>query len=250
MIYGTPIVTRADDQTDRIGVRTLLLQQTWEASRSDLSQAEIDAEKPGIPAVPGGVLLIGEQTRPFGGSYKTLWTFEGINGDGKSVTFKDRTNSLDYGFEPGMAQVSIKLLSKFQALLTKYGGFLDPDSGNVIWPPTLPTGNTSSSGLSAARQDATKTNPMFGIEDWFRLDGTYRFRYAATQMSNSLFDGVEFISHSLPGQPPHFEGRNWLKAAPLVRRRGTIFDITEYYWLSGPGGWPSPIYDFEVWSSL
>ena len=35
---------------------------------------------------------------------------------------------------------------------------------------------------------------------------------------------------------------NWLFVPPPFRQKGTIKDITEMYWLSGPGGWPKPVY--------
>ena len=67
MIYGTPGIHIEDDVTDRIGIRTLVLAQMWQASTWPLSMAELDAETPAAPEVPGGLLLMGRQTRRFGG---------------------------------------------------------------------------------------------------------------------------------------------------------------------------------------
>lgn len=85
---------------------------------------------------------------------------------------------------------------------------------------------------------------MFGVEDYFRMEGSYRFRYAEMQLPASLLNGVGFIATNLPGQPPNFDvdRRNWLKLPPTWRRRGSVFEINEVYWLSGPGGWPEPVY--------
>ena len=94
MIYGKPQLLIDSDSSDKIGIRTLIASMMWQPSQEGLSLAEIDAQRPGVPSVSGGVLLVGNETRRNGGAYKTSWTFEGIDGDGKSVTFKDRSNSL------------------------------------------------------------------------------------------------------------------------------------------------------------
>jgi len=238
MIYGKLKVVRVNDLTDRIGIRTLVLAQRWQASAGDLSQDELDAETPAIPAVSGGLLLVGQQTTQVDGGMRTFWTFEGINGDGKSVTFRTRFNSLDYGFTPGFSQNSIQRHPNFQSLLTQYGGYPDNDGQHVIWPTTIPNGG--SSGFS--KSGNTANNPMFGVNDYFRTEGTYRYRYAATSLADNILSMAGHIC-TPPGQPPSLiEGRNWLALSPLYRRRGIIFDITEEYWLSGPGGWPAPVY--------
>ena len=241
MIYGKPRAVRLNDVTDLIGIRTLVLSLLWQPSRPDLSDAEIDAEQPGAPEVSGGVLLVGSQTRQSEGALRTNWTFQGINGDGKSVTFRDRSNSLDYGFEPGFAQVSIQRHPKFQTLLKDYEGYPDNDGQHVLWPATLE--NTDGwGGLSAGLN--TATNPMFGVNEFFQMEGTYRYRYAALTLPDKvLASSGSIIVAGPPGEPPPLiDGRNWLMLPIQYHRRGPVFDITEQYWLSGRGGWPAPVY--------
>lgn len=244
MIYGKPQLVILNDTTDLIGIRTLILSQLWQPSKSTLSVPDVDAEKPAIPAVAGGVILVGEQTRQSQGGMRTTWTFQGINGDGKSVAFKDRSSSLDYGFEPGFSQVSIQRHPHFQDLLKQYGGFPDNDGQNVIWPPFTP--DAGSDGFSKTSNG--KTNPMFGVNEYFRTEGTYRFRYASlTPPGNVLSMAGRVFSGGLPGASPALtNGRNWLALSPSYRRRGYIYEITEQYWLSGPGGWPNPVYNFRA----
>src|SRR5688500_4018639 len=103
MIYGEPTIKVDDDQTDRIGIRTLVLSRMWQPSRWPLTIEELDGEMPGVPEVPGGMLFVGRQTRRQGGAVRTHWSFEGIDGDGKSVTFRTRGNSLDFQFDPGFS---------------------------------------------------------------------------------------------------------------------------------------------------
>lgn len=236
--YGTFIIHTDDDQTDRIGIRTLILAQRWQASRGDLTRAELDDETPATPEVPGGVLFIGRQTRRVPGGLRTSWTFEGIEGDGKSVTFKDRDNSLDYRFEPGFSEKSLLLLPGIQTLLDQYGGYvLD---GQIIWPPTVPD-ETPKGGLGGKAKDAGKPNPLFGRDTFFMVEGTYLFRYAS--LTPPTDTGVGKIHKGgLPGRAPSYANRDWLKLPIPYQRRGPIFDCTEMYWLSGEGGWPVQIY--------
>jgi hypothetical protein len=240
MIYGNTNVHTVRDVTDIIGIRTLILRKYWQVEMDNPSQADIDAARPAAPSVPGGLTIMGEQTMRERGRYATLWTYQGINGDGKSVTFKDRKNSIDYGFDPGFAQVPIQTHKNFESLLERYQGYPSNDGTTVVWPPTLDGGL----GLPLSKEDNTaRTNPMFGIQAFFEMEGVYRCRYAETTLPTNLQDGVGFISSDLPGQPPPLkDGRNWLKAPTSYQRKGFVFDITEYYWLSRRGGWPRPVY--------
>lgn len=242
MIYGQPNIHMVRDVTDIIGIRTLVLRLYWQVRMTSPSQSEIDAAKPAAPAVPGGLSIMGEQTMKERGRYSTLWTYQGINGDGKSVTFKDRANSIDFGFDPGFSQVPIQMHEDFEALAKKYGGYPSNDGTTVVWPPELGDGGTSV-GLKKGEAVTGGTNPMYGIQAFFEMEGVYRYRYAETSIIGDLQAGVGFIAKSLPGKPPGLtDGRNWLKAPTAYQRKGFIYDITEFYWLSRRGGWPKPVY--------
>lgn len=244
MLYGKINIHTVRDMTDLIGIRTLVLRQYWDVTIANATQVDIDAAKPAAPAVPGGLLLMGDQTLKEHGRYSTLWTYQGINGDGKSATFKDRKNSLDYGFEPGFSQVPIQMHPNFEELYKKYQGMPTNDGTSVKWAPTL-AGDTSGGGggFSKTGGAAGAENPMYGIQAFFEMEGVYRFRYAAKSLPRDLQKGVGYIAHDLPGQPPSLgDGRNWLKAPVPFDRKGNVFDITEYYWLSRRGGWPQPVY--------
>jgi hypothetical protein len=241
MIYGSNNVHMVRDVTDLIGIRVLILRQYWQCDLDNPSQADIDALKPSAPTVPGGVMIMGEQTIRERGRYATLWTFQGINGDGKSVTFKDRNNSIDYGFDPGFAQVPIQVNKNFSQMLEKFQGYPSNDGTTVIWPPQL--SGEAGSPLDKEAAAASGLNPMFGIQVFFEMEGVYRHRYASRDLPSDLQRGVGYIAPTLPGKPPKLtDGRNWLKAPVAYQRKGTIFDITEYYWMSRRGGWPAPVY--------
>lgn len=239
MIYGEPQFKIEADVTDRIGIRTLIQSKLWQASRWPLSDAELQDEKPAPPTVAGGMLFIGDETRPVPGALRTYWTFEGINGDGRTVTFKDRSASLDYGFQPGLEQVDIRKHPKIQELMERYGGIIDPSSLDIIWPLTVPA--SASSGMKKSAEEGER-NPMFGRNEYLDATGTYTFRYASFNPPSQA--GIGRIHKSgLPGKPPGFADRDWLQAPSPFVRRGVVFDITEMYLLSGPGGWPEPIHN-------
>ena len=252
MIYGSTNIHTTHDSTDLIGIRTLILRQYWQAESSNPSQAELDAMKPGVPPVPGAMLLMGEQTMKERGRYQTMWTFQGVNGDGKEVTFKQRGKSYDYGFEPGFSQVPIQVHKYFKNLMDTYQGYPGNDGTTVIWPPELALKTNGGSPLIVNDKQATALNPMYGIQAFFEMDGVYRYRYAEKALPKTLFDGVGYIAEEkdVPGIPPTLndqDGRNWLKAPPSYQRKGYIFDITENLWLSRRGGWPIPIYQLGLW---
>ena len=247
MIYGSTNIHTVRDSTDLIGIRTLILRQYWQATDTNPSQAELDAMKPALPVVAGGLLLMGDQTVKERGRYGTMWTYQGINGDGKSVTFKERGKSYDYGFEPGFAQVPIQVHPNFPALMAKYQGRPSNDGTTVLWDPELSASTGGSGSALSTGNSNSKTNPMYGIQSFFEMDGIYRYRYAEAALPGDILNGVGHIWSNLPGVPPPLtNGRNWLKAPPAYQRKGYIFDITEYYWLSRRGGWPAPVYSGAV----
>lgn len=259
MTYGEHPVKIVDDRTDRIGIRTLVLARSWQASKANLSIDELDAESPETPPVPGGMEFVGRQCLPQPGGLRTFWTYMGVHGNGKDVTFKTRGNSPDYQFDPGFSQVSLALHPKIDTLLKQGGGYaLD---GEIIFPPEITGGgtnsndfgpiNTTNTGTGSLQigfqsgSNATKKNPLFGHTDFFRHEGTYSYRYAifaGTEDSIPEIEGRIFEAGAIPGRPRRIAGRNYLGAGAPYVRHGPVLAVTELYWMSGPGGWPKPIY--------
>lgn len=241
MIYGTPSVTIEDDHTDLVGLRTLLLSQMWQPSTWPLSMEALDSEAPDTPEVPGGLWIIGKQRRRQGGVLREFWLYEGINGDGKSVTFKTRGNSPHYGFDPGLSERPIQLHPKIENLLDKYEGqVLD---NQVIWPLNL-SGSGNTSGLQK-NESGQAINPLFGRDSYLAFQGgMYWYRYMVRherEVPNII--GKIFKSGSLPGGAPAFSGRDWLgSAAPWQRRGPAAVEVVEQYLLSDDGGWPKELY--------
>lgn len=259
--YGDKFFRIHDDQTDRIGIRTLVLAQLWQATRARMTLDELDAEAPATPATPSGMELIGRQRRPVGGALKEFWTYTGVHGNGKDVTFKTYGNSPDYQFDPGFSQVSILKHPNIRELMDRFGGqVVDTE---IVWPPLIEGGvdfaSAGSNGLGVFSGAGTatvtalglaggngsgagQTNPMFGEQDFFRTEGTYTYRYAAANLSG-LRAGVRIVSAAgLPGEAPGYEGRDYLVGPSPYRRHGPVYAITLVAWLSGAGGWNKYIY--------
>ncbi len=256
MIYGTPSLTIEDDQTDIVGLRHLLVSRMWQPSRWPMSLEELDAEAPEEPGSGGGMSLIGTQRRRQGGVLRSFWLYEGINGDGKTVTFKTRGNSPHYGFDPGFSERPIQLHPKIDDLLDKYEGQVIDNQ--IIWPLNLGDDGAGTSGLSRGNEwqhvtgndrvgaaAASDVNPMFGRDSYLAFQGgTYFYRYMVANESEipNIF-GKIYGSGSLPGAAPRFGSRNWLGAGAQFLRRGPVaIEVVENYQLSDDGGWPKQIY--------
>lgn len=242
MIYGEPSITIEDDHTDLIGLRTLLLSQMWQPSSWPLAIDALDKEAPSAPEVPGGLWLIGRQRRRQGGVLREFWLYEGINGDGKTITFKTRGKSPHYGFDPGLSERPIQLHPKIESLLDKYEGQVIDNQ--IIWPLNL-SGTGATSGLQKSDSSDAKINPLFGRDSYLAFQGgTYWYRYMV-QDEARIPDiiGKIFRSTELPGGAPRFSRRDWLgSGSPWQRRGPAAVEVVEQYLLSDEGGWPKEIY--------
>lgn len=241
-IYGNPAYRIDHDHTDRVGLRTIVISKLWqpESRFNPDDPLPMLEEAPAPPqAMPPGVLLVGQDNKPDGGAMRSFWVYEGVNGDPKkSVSFKTRETSIDFRFDPSFSSVSILLHPKIQDLLADYGGTVQ--DGTVTWGMTAPSGTA---GFSVRSLTPDK-NPLFGVTDFLRTEGTYSFRYLELSPAKAMGNAGKIVTTAqLPGVPPLIDGqRNWLMAPTPYVRRGPVYEILETYWLSGPGGWPKQIY--------
>ena len=255
-VYGRLRPKIHDDNTDRIGIRNLVLAQMWQASRQDMTIDELDGEAPTAPDAPTGMEFIGRNRRMMNGGLKEFWTYTGVHGDPKDVPFKGYGASPDYQFDPGFSQVSILKLKGIQTLMDQYGGqVLDAE---IVWPPLIDANSTNAGdvvnvfndqtttagviGLGGNGATGSKPNPMFGETEYFRTEGTYTYRYAAANL-NGLNVGARIVPASgMPGYAPSYGGRDYLVGPQTFRRHGPVYAITLIGWLSGDGGWNKLIY--------
>jgi hypothetical protein len=114
MIYGVPELNFTLDRTDRVGLRSLVVSLAWGMNHVPVEWAELllalDAAEPPPPGTPPGMEYMGRDRTSEFGALQTHWTYQGIHaGNGKDVSFKDRSHSLDWRFDPGFAQVALAL---------------------------------------------------------------------------------------------------------------------------------------------
>lgn len=270
MIYGAFQVKIHADQTDRIGIRTVILSQGWQATGDDFSIDALDAQAPATPAAPRGMELIGRERRPWGGGLREYWTYTGVRYNGKDVEIKTYGKSPDYRFEPGFAQVSLLKHPKIAKLLQTYGGaVLD---SQIVWPPTVgggrgpglggggdlagghgPAGSLGGGsvtvlglGVGQGRTTRDNTNPMFGEQDFIRREGTYYYRYVAANLKGLNQQLRVVKAGSLPGYAPSFGDRDYMEMPSEYQRHASFYAITLQAWLSGEGGWNKPIYQGSI----
>lgn len=126
------------------------------------------------------------------------------------------------------------------ALIEKYDGSFTPE-GDVYFPPQF--SGPAPSGIGFNKGANAKFNPMFGEHDYYSIEGTYSFRYI-TQSEVVIGDSENLIHETsdLPGRPPRYPGRNWVKTGTQWQHIAGVYEVMETYWLSRPGGWKEPIY--------
>lgn len=243
-VYGNPKPVLKSDTIDKSGVRHLALSQIWQPRQPGLSTAEMLAECPNAPVVPGFTLVLPIKTELQGGYFETTWTLDGpATGILTAGAVQDRSNSTDWTFEPIWQEKSLALHPNFQNLLADYSGTIDATSGRINWQTPLSVSNGS--GLDAGSSN-TIDNPMYGRQTYFDLTGgIYSFRYTQKDRYSGLYAYVGNIlaTGSLPGLPPNFPNRNWMKIQPKESKAtGSLFKFEEIFWLSEEGGWPKQIY--------
>lgn len=244
MSYGTPKPVLKGDSTDSDGIRHLKLSQLWQPSKSGLSMVEMLAERPEAPSIPGYSLVLPIETESRNGCFETTWTFDGASWSSDS---KNRSNSTDWSFEPIWQEKSLLTHPHLANLLDIYRGTVNKDAGNIDWKDTVSPGKSRYVSGLAGSSSSTIQNPIRAQQNYFDLTGgIYSFRYAQTSRPGGLYShiGEIWTTSELPGRPPVFTDRNWLKIQPKESCVGeNMFKFEEIYWLSGKGGWNEDIYD-------
>ena len=233
-VYGEFKPWIEQEETDRLGVSRIVLCQKWanEAPRS--REAPLDILPFNIPQVR---FLSGQQGGVKFGTAQ--WFFEGaepnapLNPDGEQY---------EYSFDGSFNQEPIQSHPNLQFLLDTYGGTVDAD-GDIRWELNLPdSAKGRVGGLRLPKtKDGKPKNPLFGTESWLALGAVWSITYAVRALPDDLLDDVGCIV-TPRGNPPTPADRNWLKMAPVGRKRGNVGQVTERFMLSGIGGWVPDVY--------
>ncbi len=129
-----------------------------------------------------------------------------------------------------------------QTLIDDYGGYIE--NGRLKFPPTRPKGKGDDSGGGGFAQGSDETgeeaNIMWNAEKIRVYLPAYHWSFVSRRKP-SLLDKVGKVIKRPPGNPETPEGSDWLYAVPDIAYRGNIYEVTEHYMGSPPGGWPPEV---------
>ncbi len=217
--------------------KTGLIQVTipWEVSTVEDCETFIPDE------VPLGLPLIDRSAEEFTvGTWTLNLTYEGGGSD--NVSF-DTDAKLELEIDASMSQDPIQSHPNFIAIAAKYGW--NKDKGEFA--PYITKQGTAGTGTALSGAQAGELpNPLYGTESFLNVGAVFRITYTAKTAPQDILDGVGTVFTIPPGYDllgiPHPVGRNWLKLAPKVNRRGNATRTTLEYMLSGPWGWVKDVY--------
>jgi hypothetical protein len=175
-----------------------------------------------------------------GQGYVVTATYQGATGDdGTSSSYDEATALPIYEWSPSFEQVDILTHPKIKTLLEKYEGVVDKTNGTIQWPEELsnPAGSNTSSLSGNKSQTPVTSNPMLGVREYLSLGGIWSKRSIKKTIPATLFSDVGKIIDNPPdptgGSFPSPGNRFWLTMPPSVMSRGTDWEITERWMLSG-----------------
>jgi hypothetical protein len=128
-----------------------------------------------------------------------------------------------------------------------------PRNGAIFMDPSTGTVSTSNARGVFERFAPVLTgggkNPKGGLESFLAPTVTYRENYVSGGSPSSA--GFGRVTSSVPGFAGFSGGRNWLNMGFTYQRRGSpsggsnvVYEISNEWLLSGPGGWDSDIYSY------
>lgn len=189
---------------------------------------------------PLGLPIVDRSAEEFTvGTWTLTLTYEGQAGEG-DVSFEDDA-ALEVELDTSMSQDPIKSHPNFDTLKTKYGW----DAGKEEFAETLPDASGSSTALSSSKKKARR-NPLHGVDSYLVAGAVFRITYTSRNASADTLEGIGTVVERPPGWNllgiPLPKGRNWLKLAPKIARRGNASRVVVEWMLSGPNGWIRDVY--------
>ena len=110
-----------------------------------------------------------------------------------------------------------------------YGAYIDASDGRLKFPELLPGGGKSATGLSGSRRSGEK-NPFFGLTSYPVHYEVAAHTYVRPSVPASVHTRRGTIIGSLaPGFQYRGRSQTWFVDAPLLRKRGNAWTITERF---------------------
>lgn len=167
------------------------------------------------------------------------YTYEGVN---SAVAYDDSYTTFELDIT--MTEEPIETHPSFEQLKVKYGW----NAQKRQFAETQPTNTANQgTGLSGPAASTAGKSPLYGTDSYLAFGCVFRKTYVRASIPGTVLSGVGAITAAPPGiqnfRLPNINGRNWLKIAPHIRRRGACVEITEQWMLSGPYGWVPDVYN-------
>jgi hypothetical protein len=233
---------------ERTGIKRLTIR--WWAPTLEDADTCGDDKVIGLPLVSRSV----DEKEPAGptAGYDVTLNYEGLNTEPTAAEQEE--------FEGSFREEPIESHPLIREIAAYYGGTLDPDTGRIVFPQTIPGWQKAGGIANAAvgfsstrlgltgttRKGATQTerNPLFGLTSFPLMQVVFRRTYATKTLRRGLLKEVGKIRKSLPKgyealDDPDFD---WLVQPPKVRRRGNCYEVTEELIRGPQGGWPEAIH--------
>lgn len=178
----------------------------------------------GIPASYRGLLRRGHN----GGTWSPddeKWivdvTYQGLLSGDPGEDFDQYEIAGEFREEP------IEAFPDRASLVRDYGGYLE--EGRLKFPETLPTKTNAGTGLSGAKSSAAQ-NPFFGLTSYPVYYEIATHTYIRKTVPGSVHKRKGSILASLPGGFSYDgDAKAWFVDAPLVRKAGNAWSITERF---------------------
>lgn len=195
----------------------------------DLSDVLIIGDKPPV----AGLIEVGRSwTDIEGAGLQVDVEYEGVVGNPE-----DKESTYDY--DSSFKEETLLAHPLWHKIKEFYKGRYDKEEKRIEFDEFLSTGTT---GLGGNPDGTGRKNPMFGLETFLSLASVFRHTYLRTVVPPSIFNEIGTIKDSLPGGFPTPTGRDWIVMPPKISQRGGVYQITEEWMLSQPGGWPANVY--------
>lgn len=170
-------------------------------------------------------------------------TYEGIETDG-SVPEEKRVT---YEYDSQFSEEAIESHPRLEEIMETYEGY--EDSGGKVRFPRFWSATGFGVGLAgveagltpdvAGRAANTEKNPMFGRSTYPEFAAVFRETRIAERVPQDLLEDVGTVVKDLPENFPTPDNKDWLILTPIVRQRGSSWEIVKEKLLSPRGGWPA-----------
>lgn len=171
--------------------------------------------------------------RRTGGGFDVVATYQG------KAPSEEEEDLITYECDTSLSEKPIEVHPKFETLKKTYGWEQLPD-GTMGFPEKAP----ANSKQDKVGEDRGTISPVHGLTIWLDVGIVWRKSWVVEgDIPEEEARNMGRIAEPDGPIPPADDGRNWLKTAVRIQGRGSSWEITVEWTLSGRGGWIPEIYE-------